>query len=363
MSAERGVSQDELLAWIEEAGDEASLADIGRRLAQDPELEAWAVGARADRRGVVLLGEAHAREAPRGLWREALAEAERRALLVEEEVAAPAPVFTFKLTPVRMGVAAAVLLVVSLGTLLPLISPSSPAGSAGSPMASGAEREIDTFVPDRPTRSVNELSEAVAMNDAARASRSFMNSVEEARLAAPAPQATLASFAGGWAADANGLVAGRAMAGYGFGNTRALTPTRRALPGAFPESWGLSREKARRLAHEGRLVVRVRTEDVDGYVDRLRGAMGRRATLIDSGLASDMNGVAAPASLTLRAPLGKLERALRLCAIDAATMELSEAHATGRPGAWAEAALWWAASDGEAEVRLLIEPVGAMSAF
>ena len=349
MSAERGVSQDELLAWIEEDGDAASLADIGRRLALDPELEAWARGARADREGVVLMGEAHAREAPRGLWREAMAEAERRALLIEEEVAPSAPVFTFKLTPVRLGIAAAVLLVVSLGTLTPLIMPSNqPAGS--SPVALGPENEIGTRGAD---------FRSLAQSEDVPASRSLMNAVEEARLAAPVqPRATLASFGDGWAADPNGLVAGRAMAGYGFGNTRALTPTRRALPGAFPESWGLSREKARRLAHEGRLIVRVRTEDVDGYIARLRGAMGRRATLVDGGVESDLNGVAAPASLTLRAPSDKLDRALRLCAIDASSMELSEAPATGRPGAWADAALWWAGSDGEGEVALLVEPSG-----
>ena len=104
-------------------------------------------------------------------------------------------------------------------------------------------------------------------------------------------------------------------------------------------------------------------DDVDAYVDRLRGAVGRRATLVDGGLESDVNGVAAPASLTLRAPSGKLERALRLCAIDATTMELREAPASGRPGAWAESALWWAGGDGEAEFRLLVEPVGATRRF
>jgi len=357
MSAERGVSQDELLAWIEEVGDEASLADIGRRLALDPELEAWARGARADREGVVLMGEAHAREAPRGLWREALAEAERRALLVEEEVEPAAPVFTFRLTPVRLGVAAAVLLVVSLGTLTPLIMPSNqpvmpsnPPAAGSTPVARGPENELAGFGADHAS---------FASRESVPASRSLMDSMEEARLAVPVqPRATLASFGDGWAADPNGLVAGRAMAGYGFGNPRALTPTRRSLPGAFPESWGLSREKARRLAHEGRLIVRVRTEDVGGYIARLQGAMGRRATLVDGGVESDLNGVASPASLTLRAPSDKLDRALRLCAIDAASMELSEAPATGRPGAWAEAALWWAGSDGEGEVALLVEPVG-----
>ncbi len=346
MSAERGVSQDELLAWIEEAGDPATLADIGRRLALDPELETWASGARADRAGVILLGEAHAREAPRGMWREALAEAERRALLLEHEIEPERGPFRLRVTPVRLGIAAAVLIVVSLGTIAPLIVPQG--GSGGLAAAPHGE----------PTRSdVETLTPTLVLGESAVAGRSLAHSVELARgQAVPEARATLASFADGWAADPNGLVAGRTMAGLNFGNTEVLTARRRAMPGAFPESWGMSHERARRLAQDGRLVVRVRTGDVDGYIERLLGAMGRRATLESSGLASDVNGVAAPASLALRAPAGKLERALRLCAINASDVSLSEAPATGRPGAWAEAALWWAGGTGDGGVRLYVEP-------
>lgn len=348
MSAERGVSQDELLAWIEEAGDPAVIADIGRRLALDPELEAWAAGARADRAGVILLGEAHAREAPRGMWREALAEAERRALLLEHEIEPERGPFRLRITPLRMGIAAAVLIVVSIGTIAPLIAP--PSGSAGlaaAPQGEPARSDAEAFT----------LTPTLTQGDKTLAGRSLADSVELARgQAVPEPRATLASFADGWAADPNGLVAGRAMAGLSFGNTEMLAPRLRAMPGAFPESWGMSHERARRLAQDNRLVVRVRTDDVDGYIERLQGAMGRRATLESAGLASDVNGVAAPASLALRAPAGKLERALRLCAINAADIALSEAPATGRPGAWAEAALWWAGGSGEGGVRLYVEP-------
>jgi hypothetical protein len=120
----------------------------------------------------------------------------------------------------------------------------------------------------------------------------------------------------------------------------------------------MARERARRLANEGRLVARVKAEDVEAYIARLRGAMGRRATLEQAGLASDMNGVAAPAALVLHAPLDKLERALRLCAVDAVSIELGATPESGRPGAWAESATWWAGGDGRADIRLFVEPVG-----
>ena len=107
MSGERGVSENELLMWIECAGDVVSLDDIGRRLALDPELEAWARGARSDREVVMALGRAEAVDAPRGMWREAVAEAERRALLLEEDISAVRGGYRFRVTPVRLVAAAA----------------------------------------------------------------------------------------------------------------------------------------------------------------------------------------------------------------------------------------------------------------
>ncbi len=341
----RGVSQDELLAWIEADADEAALADIGARLAQDPELEAWARGARGDRERLSVLGARDAREAPAGLWREALAESERRALLIEREVEPERGPFRLRVTPVRVGIAAAVLIVASLGSIAPLVIGPGGGSGGGAPVAAGDEQQgVGAMEAEAPH---------FALNDEVRESRSLADSLPARR----APEATMASLSRDWAADPNGLVAGRALAGLGFGGGDVMTARRRELPNAFPESWGMSSERARRLAGEGRLVVRVRTGDVDAYIDRLRGAMGRRATLEDTGFVADANGVGSPAEVVVRAPSGRLERALRVCAIEASELDLTAAPATGRPGVWAQEALWWAGSDDESSVRVLVEPM------
>jgi hypothetical protein len=162
---------------------------------------------------------------------------------------------------------------------------------------------------------------------------------------APAVRTLLASH---YAADPNGIVAGRAAAGpllSGYRNLSTMEPRRRPMPGAFPDSWGLSVAQAQSLAAEQRLAAIVRTDDLGSYLHDLLGAMGRRAVVVSPGTRNDRNGLSAPVEVLVSAPVSKTERALRLCAIGARDVRLAPLPARGRPGEWASEALWWSATD------------------
>jgi len=380
MTAPRGVSQDELLAWIESAGPPEVLEDIGRRLAQDPELEAWARGARSDRAGIRQASLLERGEAPSGLWREALAGSERRALLGElgEDVEARGP-YRLRVTPVRLVAAAGFLIVVSLGSIAPfLVGPSGPnrgAPSPGGPVAAaedGIERELRSraLAPGESSGQDENLrrrvsppalaeaephgpelagsrraSEALAFGIGANR-ESLADSASADR--ADGGVAVLASDVSAWAGDANGIVANRGL--VGFRNLSAMERRERPAPGAFPASWGMSASEAGRA--EG-LLVEVRTDDPERYVERLLRAAGRRGTLVERGVSLDGNGVSSPMVVRLSVPREKIERAVRLSAVDADRVRVSPLVHGGEPGRWASERLWWSASDGRTATVLV----------
>lgn len=75
------LDEHELLAWIEGELPARREAEIRDALASDPELLAWAEQARADRAALRAWGESMDTSAPSGMVEDAIAMAERRALL------------------------------------------------------------------------------------------------------------------------------------------------------------------------------------------------------------------------------------------------------------------------------------------
>jgi len=366
MTAPRGVSQDELLAWIESAGTPEALADIGRRLGQDPELEAWARGARSDRAGIRQSALLERGDAPSGLWREALAESERRALLGElGETDEPRGPFRLRVTPVRLVAAAGFLIVASLGSIAPfLIGPGGPGAqnAPGPVVRGGSEATADEALAETSQARERRAASPPALADAermgpeidagTRASESLAAGIGNGSAMGDrpgdGPRATLASGRSSWAGDSNGIVANRGLVGYR--NLSAMEPRSRPAPGAFPASWGMTAAEASRS--EG-LLVEVRADDPAGYVAGLLRAAGRRGTLLERGVSLDGNGVSSPAVVRLTVPREKLERALRLSAVGAEGVRVSPLEAPGRPGAWASERLWWSASDARSATVLV----------
>lgn len=367
MTAPRGVSQDELLAWIESAGTPEALEDIGRRLGQDPELETWARGARSDRAGIRRAALIERGDAPSGVWREALAESERRALLGElGETDEPRGPFRLRVTPVRLVAAAGFLIVASLGSIAPfLIGPGGPgAQNAPGPVvrsepgatggsSGGATPADGGAAMNRRAAEPPALADAErvgpAIDAGSRASESLAAGIGSGSgFGSGAAPAAMASGRSSWAGDSNGIVANRGLVGYR--NLSAMKPRSRPEPGAFPASWGMTEAEASRS--EG-LLVDVRVDDPAGYVAGLLRAAGRRGTLLERGVSLDGNGVSSPALVRLTVPREKLERALRLSAVGAEGVRVSPLEAPGRPGSWASERLWWSASDARSATVLV----------
>ena len=357
MTDQRGISQDELLAWIEDDLAPGDAADVESRLDLDPELARWARGARADRDAILDLARAEGAAAPRGLWRDALAEAERRALLLDVEVA---PIedrgpFTLRLTPVRLVAAAGFLIVLSLGAISPFLLGPGGGGSGASGPRAAAVAPADSAVGERHRAPVAGNHSLIVEE-----SQSLALGLQGGRRASDQGRVMLASGDRPWAADPNGIVAGRVLvgsptAGMGYHNMAAMEPSRQPIPGAFPEDWGMSAGEAQRLAADGRLIARVRADDPAAYAERLLHAIGDRGTLLAPEINHDDNGLAAPLKISVRAPIEKTERALRLCAVGARDFHLSAVAPTGRPGAWATDPMWWGASDlDEGEILVLV---------
>jgi len=397
MNAERGVSQDELLAFIEDQLPGDAAADVERRLGADPELERWARGARADRHALSRLGRSDELAAPRGLWRDALDEAERRALLVSEfgsidrDEVSPGP-HRFRLTPVRLVAAAGFLIVASLGTIAPFLVGQSGSGGAPGNVAGRAtppQSAIADADRDGPDASLSEQLASAERAESAtageiNASESEAGDVRiaSARAEDPAPsfledKSSLAAgyapapptqsralLASRWAADPNGIIAGRTTpsplashAALGWRNLSVMEPRRRPMPGAFPVSWGMTPASAQDLAAEHRLAALVETSEPAIYLERLLQALGGRAAIVSPGIRRDVNGLSAPVEIVITAPVEKTERALRLCAIGARQVRLASIPRERRPGDWASEALWWAEETaGDGTIRVFVTP-------
>jgi|GEM_PF-6783695 len=376
------------MAWIEGELDAASASDVEARLSADPELHAWARATRADRLALAVLARRDAALAPRGLWRDALGEAERRALLAEEAVtgrAASAPV-VFRITPARLVAAAALLIVASLGAIAPFLtggaSPGQPGPAALAPgadrgAAAGDDRDVDVAsaeserpAPPAPSArpgdgasAAEQLAQAAAPDrrEPDETTRAFAFNSAELAAGPPRTPSVRTLLASHHAADPNGIVAGRAVAGplmSGYRNLSAsLEPRRRPMPGAFPDAWGMTLSDAQRLASEHRLAIAVAADDPGDYLEELLAALGRRAVVVSPGAPSDRNGVSAPVELLVSAPVEKTERALRVCAIGARSVRLGALPPRSRPGDWASEALWWTASDRrDGLIRVFIAP-------
>lgn len=348
MSGDRGISQDELLGWIEDELEPLVREDVTRRLALDPELDTWARGARADRLAVCALAEAEGAAAPAGLWREAMAEAERRVLLADAVEPARGP-YRLRVTPVRLVAAAAVLIVASLGTIAPFLTGDVHDGARPGGLASA---------PSVPERIEAALPLTGPGSERARSGRSL--AMEPMAADRTAPVVSLVSDSGRWASDPNGIVANRAMAGMGDQHMTARQPRSRRIPDVLPREWGMSLADAQRLAREGRLRLTVTADDPSGYATRLLNAVGARGRYASAGEAADDNGLASPVELLLTVPVDRVERALRLSAISADDVRL-EGGPGGVPGAWASGAMWWGDSaQHEASVRVDVVPAGGL---
>jgi hypothetical protein len=117
----RPVRDEDLLAWIEGEATPEQAAQIEAAIAEDARLRAWATGAQADRDMLRAWGEPGASIAPPDLVEQAIAMAERSALLdapadgLYELKTQRGPFRLF--TPARLSIAAGLLIAVSAGIL------------------------------------------------------------------------------------------------------------------------------------------------------------------------------------------------------------------------------------------------------
>lgn len=123
------LSEEEILTLIEEGGDEA----LEALAAEDPGLARWVRAAKRDRETMLAMGRSPEREmqAPEGLVEDALAEAERRALVGTTTHApgrreragrrTPAGHRRLRVTPLGVTIAAALFIAAGAATVLPVL--------------------------------------------------------------------------------------------------------------------------------------------------------------------------------------------------------------------------------------------------
>ncbi|TVQ32873.1 MAG: hypothetical protein EA376_04295 [Phycisphaeraceae bacterium] len=126
------IEEHDLLAWIEGELAPERARIVESALDADPGLRAWAEAVARDRSLLSASGADAEARAPRGLVEDAIAIVERRALVGADTAGSQRSHRRLRITPVRMGIAASLLMGISLLSLWPLLTGSSTPGRRAS---------------------------------------------------------------------------------------------------------------------------------------------------------------------------------------------------------------------------------------
>ncbi|MFG0275903.1 MAG: anti-sigma factor family protein [Phycisphaerales bacterium] len=278
----RRISEDDLLAFIEGDLPDDRRDEVQRALEGEPDLLAWAEGARADRAAMQEWGRPGASIAPPDLVEQAMRQAERDALLGAAGLdEAHRPRVLFRFTGPRAALAAMLVAAIGIGFVYgpglyqqisgsgaPSATPPMPtrqsqmadAGLGAVAGAESAESRREAASGERAFAELEEQSVASAPGDAP------LESAGASRMAMAKASEADAAFADA-EPDANGVPMELALApslDEGDGAGRARTDTLRAIGDAIEQGVAapapaptLTLDDAARLAGERRLTVRV----------------------------------------------------------------------------------------------------------
>jgi len=294
------IEEHDLLAWIEGelAPERARLVEAA--LDADPGLRAWAEAVAKDRSLLRASGVDAEARAPRGLVEDAIAIVERRALVGADTGTAQRSHRRLRITPVRMGIAASLLLGISLLSLWPLLTGSSTPGRRAShgpvaeaPSLKGDEGPAIAALPKDDAADDTMLAMA---DTTGRDLSEALRSSEQLTGAAP----VVADADTGWRGlDADTMRRSEARtAVHGESAERATIHQNDPASGDRFAGIAMTDETAAALLRQGRLVLLIETTDLALAEGRVRSISDRAGVEVAIG-ASTPRDIAAALSAAL----------------------------------------------------------------